>query len=236
VQKEQTWLPQLAPQLPLPIPEPLAQGEPAEGYPWSWSVYRWIDGQTATTDRIADLTEHALGVAEFLHALARVDATGGPLPGAHNFHRGGPPAFYDDETRQAIARLGDAVDADAAIAVWDAALASRWDGPPVWFHGDISPGNLLVDYGRLSAVIDFGTSGIGDPACDLAIAWTQFSGRSREAFRSAMDLDADTWARGRGWTLWKALIVAAGLEGEDPDAVEARRVVETVIEDHRLFT
>jgi aminoglycoside phosphotransferase (APT) family kinase protein len=237
VQKEQRWLPWLGQQLPLPISMPLAQGEPGEEYPWPWSVYAWIDGQTATTDRIADLPAYAHDLADFLLALSRIDATGGPEPGAHNFNRGGPPAFYDAETRRAIAHLDGVIDAHAATSVWEAALATQWDRPAVWFHGDVSEGNLLVRDGRLSAVIDFGTCGVGDPACDLAITWTQFFGESREVFRANIGSDSGTWARGRGWTLWKALIVAAGVMGsEHPEIRKALRIIDDVIEDHRRFS
>jgi aminoglycoside phosphotransferase (APT) family kinase protein len=237
VAKEQHWLPRLAPLLPLPIPAPLGKGQPAEGYPWPWSIYRWLDGEPASAGGIADLSRFAVDVAGFLVALQRVDATGGPPAGPHNFHRGGPPGFYDAETRQAIATLGGRIDTAAATEVWQAALAAPWHGPPVWFHGDIAVGNLLLQQGRLSAVIDFGTSGVGDPACDLAIAWTLFEGDSREAFRAALPLDAGTWARGRGWALWKALIVYAGLPGTNSREAEAsRRVIAEVLVDHRRFT
>lgn len=236
VEKEQYWLPKLAPHLPLPIPVPLAKGTPGEGYPWPWSVYRWRRGETAADDRIGHLTTFAQDLAGFLVALRQVDARGGPLPGQHNFFRGGPPAHYDEETRRALVALEGRIDTAAARDVWAAALAASWQGPPVWFHGDISWGNLLVEDGRLSAVIDFGTSGIGDPACDLAIAWTLFHGQSREAFRAGVALDAGTWARGRGWTLWKALIVYAGLPGTNSaEAEKSRRVIEEVLADHRRF-
>lgn len=236
VEKEQRWLPILAPQLPLPIPVPLAKGEPAEGYPWPWSVYGWIEGEQATIERIADLREFAATLAQFLVALQGIDATGGPAPGTHNFQRGGPLDFYDRETREAIARLGDSIDGDAAIEVWESALAAKWTSDPVWFHGDVAFGNLLVRDGRLSAVIDFGTSGVGDPSCDLAIAWTLFGGESREAYRAGLPLDEGTWARGLGWTIWKALIVAANPDpgGHHPEA-ESRRVIDEVIADHRRF-
>jgi aminoglycoside phosphotransferase (APT) family kinase protein len=135
-----------------------------------------------------------------------VEPDEGPAAGAHSFFRGCPPAHYDDETRAAIARLHGRVDADRATAAWDEALAAGWTGRPVWFHGDVAAGNLLVRDGVLSAVIDFGTSGVGDPACDLVVAWTFFSGASRAAFRAAVDRDDGTWARARGWALWKALI------------------------------
>ncbi|WP_432938511.1 aminoglycoside phosphotransferase family protein [Kribbella sp. CA-253562] len=231
VDKEDEWLPRLAPFLPVPVPELLGKGVPGEGYPFHWSIRRWIDGETSSVERISDLTEFAVAVAEFVLALQVCDATGGPLPGPHNFHRGGPPAYYDDQTRSALVALAGRIDVEAATEVWEAALASRFDGPPVWFHGDIASGNLLVRDGRLSAVIDFGTSGVGDPACDLVIAWTMFSGESRAAFRRTVDADAGTWARARGWALWKALIVMAA--GENVDA--NRLVIDEVLADHQRY-
>ena len=204
VEKEHRWLPRLAPRLPLPIPVPLAKGAPADGYPWQWSVYRWLEGETATIERIADLRQFAIALAEFLTALQRIDPAGGPPPGRHNFFRGGSLTVYDAESRQAIAALEGEIDADAATATWEAALAATWHGAPVWFHGDVAAGNLLVEGGRLSAVIDFGTSGVGDLSCDLAIALTLFRGESRDAFRAVLRPDDATWSRGRGWALWKA--------------------------------
>ena len=234
VEKEHRWLPTLAPLLPLPIPVPLAKGDPDEGYPWRWSVYRWLEGEPASVARIADLSRFATDLAEFLNALRRIDPAGGPPPGRHNFSRGGPPKVYDAETRQALAALEGRIDTAAASAVWEAALGSKWGGPPVWFHGDVASGNLLVEGGRLGAVIDFGTSGVGDPACDLAIAWTLFGGESRDAFRAAMGLDDATWARGRGWTLWKGLItLAEHIDTNPSQAAESRRVIDEVLADHR---
>ena len=234
VEKEHRWLPKLAPLLPLPVPVPLAKGAPAGGYPWQWSVYRWLEGEPASVGGIADLRRFATDLAEFLNALRRSDPTGGPPPGRHNFFRGGPLTVYDAETRQAIAALEGRVDTGAASAVWQAALGAKWDGSPVWFHGDVAAGNLLIEDGRLGAVIDFGTSGVGDPACDLAIAWTLFGGESRDAFRAAMGLDDATWARGRGWTLWKALITLAEHIDTDPSqAAGARRVIDEVLADRR---
>lgn len=234
VEKEHRWLPRLAPHLPLPIPVPLAKGMPAEGYPWHWSVYRWIEGDTARADRIGDMSAFATTLAHFLAALQRIDAAGGPPPGPHNFFRGGPLPTYEGEARQAIAALGDTIDGDAATAVLEAALAATWRGSPVWLHGDVAAGNLLVSDGRLRAVIDFGCSGVGDPACDVTIAWTLLSGESREAFRAGLPVDRATWARGRGWTLWKGLITLAEYIDTDPlKAAEARRVIDEVLDDHR---
>lgn len=231
VEKEQRWLPRLAPLLPLPIPTPLAAGEPASGYPWRWSIYRWIEGDAAAPERIGDPSDFATSLAQFILALQCIDPTDGPRPGPHNFCRGGPLTTYDTETRQAIAILNGRIDTDAATEVWEAALRTTWDRPPVWIHGDISTENLLVQAGRLSAVIDFGMLGIGDPACDLSIAWTLFSGKSREAFRAMLPLDPGTWARGRAWTLWKALIVASGLsETSTVEAVRVWRVIDEVLD------
>jgi aminoglycoside phosphotransferase (APT) family kinase protein len=235
VEKEHRWLPKLAPLLPLPIPTPLATGKPASGYPWRWSIYRWIDGDTATPERIRDLSGFAASLAQFLVALQRIDPTGGPAPGLHNFFRGGSLTTYDAETRQAIAVLSGKIDTAAATEVWEAALRTTCNRSPVWIHGDVSAGNLLVKEGRLSSVIDFGMLGVGDPACDLSIAWTLFDGESREAFRAMLPLDPDTWTRGRAWTLWKALIVAAGFA--ETNAVEASRpwrIIDRVLEERSI--
>jgi aminoglycoside phosphotransferase (APT) family kinase protein len=167
-------------------------------------------------------------------ALQNIDSTGGPVAGPHSFYRGGALATYDGETRRALAALEGKIDIDAATEVWETGLASTWQSNPVWVHGDISTGNLLVHEGQLSAVIDFGQLTIGDPACDLAIAWTLFEGKSREAFRAMLPLDAGTWARGRAWTLWKFLIVAAGLTNWNAgDAAQPRRIIDAVLADHR---
>lgn len=236
VQKEQTWLPKLAPLLPLPIPEPVAMGEPGEGYPWHWSVYRWREGEIAERAKIADLRQLAVDVAQFLAALQRIDPTGGPPPGTQNFFRGGDLAVYDGETREALNSLDSRIDTRAAREVWEVALAAKWSGLKVWVHGDVSALNLLVENGRLSAVIDFGCSCVGDPACDTVIAWTFFEGESREAFLNNLPVDESTWARGRGWALWKALITLAPNIDNDPAAAEKpRRVIEAVIGDHQRW-
>jgi aminoglycoside phosphotransferase (APT) family kinase protein len=233
VDKEQRWLPVLAPELPLPIPVPVAKGEPDSGFPYPWSVYRWLDGELASNARIADLPGFASALAGFLNALRRVDATGGPPPGEHNFFRGGPLATYEGETLRAIDALGGEVPREAVERVWADAMTTSWDREPVWVHGDVATGNLLVRDGRLAAVIDFGSSGIGDPACDTVIAWTFLSGASRARFRAELDVDPGTWSRGRGWALWKALISLVGhLERDAPDAALARRDIERILADH----
>jgi aminoglycoside phosphotransferase (APT) family kinase protein len=234
VEKEHAWLPRLAPLLPLSIPTPLGVGAPAEDYLWKWSVYSWLDGENAALNRIANLGRFAIDLGAFLSALQRIDPAGGPVAGPHNFFRGGLLSTYDAETRAALTALKGTIDIDAATEVWERALSTIWQHAPVWVHGDVGLGNLLVQAGRLSAVIDFGSLGVGDPACDLAIAWTLFGDVSRGIFRASLSLDADTWARGRGWTLWKALIVAAGLTNTNAaEAAEPWRIIEEVIADHR---
>ena len=230
VEKEHTWLPRLAPRLPFPIPVPLAMGSPDDEYPWPWSVRRWIDARVSSRERIRHLAAFARDVAGFLAALQRVDPAGGPAAGEHCFHRGGDLRVYDAQTHEAITALGPRIDGAAATEVWKAALEATWTGRAVWFHGDIASGNLLVDdRADLAAVIDFGTSGVGDPACDLVIAWTLFEGESRAEFRRLMPADDAMWARARGWALWKALIT---MDNPD-DAAQATRVAEAVLAEHR---
>jgi aminoglycoside phosphotransferase (APT) family kinase protein len=233
VDKEQRWLPVLAAQLPLPIPEPLAKGVPGNGFPRPWSVYGWIDGEPATAEGVTDMPGFAAGLADFLTALYRIDPAGGPGPGTHNFFRGGPVAVYDGETQDALAALQGQIDTSLAAQVWRAALRASWQGPPVWFHGDAQPGNLLVRDGKLSAVIDFGTSGVGDPACDTTIAWTFLSGESSRVFTERLPFDEATWARGRGWAIWKAMIVLVEALKDDPqDAAYTKGVIEAILADH----
>jgi aminoglycoside phosphotransferase (APT) family kinase protein len=234
VEKEQRWLPKLAPHLPLAIPVPLARGTPAEGYPWHWSVYRWLEGENATLDRIADPRDAAADLARFIAALQRIDPTGGPAPGRHNFFRGVPLALRDSFTRDAIARLHGVLDTDAATSAWEAALqAPASQGAPVWIHGDLQSGNLLAQRGRLSAVIDFGGLGVGDPACDLIVAWNLFSAEARDAFRAALPVDDATWARGRGWALSTGLVALPYYLDTNPVlAGISRRGIDEVLADH----
>jgi aminoglycoside phosphotransferase (APT) family kinase protein len=234
VDKEHTWLPKLAPHLPLTIPVLLARGNPAEGYPWHWCVSPWLEGENATAASISDLRRAAADLAHFITALHRIDATGGPPAGEHNFRRGVPLAQRDAGVRGSIPAWQGIVDTRAVTEAWDAALqAPAWQGPPVWVHGDLSSGNLLAHRGRLSAVIDFGCLGVGDPACDLIIAWELFSGESREVFRKELAVDDATWARGRGWAL-TALGALPYYRDTNPAIVaSSRRKIEAVLADHR---
>lgn len=206
-EKEWRWLPRLAPALPLAVPTPLALGEADAAYPWAWTVCRWIEGEPVRLERLADPDAASRDLAAFLIALRAQDAAGGPRPGAHNFHRGLPLVVRDASARAAIARLADVADPAALSWVWETALeAPAWDGPPTWIHGDLHRGNLLARDGRLCGVIDFGGLGVGDPACDLMVGWSLFEPRARAAFREALAPDDASWARGRGWALWNAVV------------------------------
>ncbi|MEV7092017.1 aminoglycoside phosphotransferase family protein [Amycolatopsis sp. NPDC051045] len=234
VDKEQRWLPALAPRLPLPIPVPLAHGKPGAEYPFSWSVHRWLDGEPASPDRISDPVRLAVDLAGFLAALQDVDPAGGPQPGKHNWFRGATLRTYEPVVQRALTALDGHVDVALAREIWKTALDARWDGRDVWFHGDVAPGNLLLGAGELAAVIDFGTCGVGDPSCDTAIAWTLLTADGRQAFRERLSVDDETWARGRGWALWKTLADCArtlGRAGEE--AVNARRVLAEVFGEYR---
>jgi len=173
-------------------------------------IHRWVLGEVAAPTEIAESRPFADDLADFLLALQRIESAGGPPPGVKNFHRGGHLSNYDGELREAIRLLGPRIDGSMITRHWEAALDSEWSHPPVWTHGDIAIGNLLARNGRLAGVIDFGGLAVGDPACDLSIAWTVFRGEGRKAFRSRLPLDAETWRRARAWTLWKGVVLAAG--------------------------
>jgi aminoglycoside phosphotransferase (APT) family kinase protein len=202
VDKEQQWLPKLAPYLPLAIPVPLAKGEPCERYPYRWSIYNWLEGERATPNHIADSRQAAIDLAQFINALEWIDTAGGPPPGLHNFYRGEPLAMRDEATRAAISSLREKYDVKAMTAMWDTAIAAPpWKTTPVWLHGDLHVENLLAVRGRLSAVIDFGGLGVGDPACDVMTAWLYLSAETRGVFRDTLAVDDATWIRARGWAL-----------------------------------
>ncbi|MBI4197826.1 MAG: aminoglycoside phosphotransferase family protein [Chloroflexi bacterium] len=235
VGKEHEWLPRLAPHLPLAIPMPLAKGAPGEGYPWHWSVYLWLEGENATIERLADPRQAATDLAQFITALQKIDPIGGPPAGPQNLSRGAPLIVRAARVHESIEALRGMIDIDAATEAWEAALqAPVWHSPPVWIHGDMLPGNLLVEKGRLSGVIDFECLGVGDPACDLMAAWALFSGESRDTFRSALSVDDATWMRGRGWALSWALIFIPYYLRTNPVGVRvARRTIDEVLADHR---
>ncbi len=210
IKKEVLWLPKLAPHLPLATPVPIAMGNPGRGYPSHWSVVNWLAGENAFLHGLSDTDQAATRLGEFVSTLQRLDTADGPLSGEQNVNRGVPLVVRDAMTREAITTLRGVFDIDELAAAWESALKiPQWSGPPAWLHGDLHSGNLLATDGQLTAVIDFGLMGVGDPACDVMVAWWLFSGRSRETFRSTIDVDDHTWDRGRGWALTVGVVAHA---------------------------
>ncbi|KAF1048106.1 aminoglycoside phosphotransferase family protein [Xylophilus sp.] len=206
VTKEVRWLPVLSDALSLPIPEVVGVGVPGDGYPFPWTIRRWIEGTPLTDATGVDRRLIAVDLAGVLRELHRLEPAG-LVPGSHSAGRGAPLQQWDEQTRDAVAALHGRIEAKSALRPWQDALEARAGAErAVWFHGDVAPGNLLARDGYLSAVIDFGLAGVGDPSCDLAIAWTWFDEDAREAFRAALGTDDATWRRGKGWALWKALV------------------------------
>jgi aminoglycoside phosphotransferase (APT) family kinase protein len=228
LEKELRWLPTLAPHLPLAVPEAVATGRPHAGYPFVWAIYRWVEGETFASDRVGDEHQAARQLAQFVANLRGLDASGAPRS-----RRDRSMHAQDAETRTAIEQLRGVIDADAVIAAWKMALeAPVWDGRAVWTHGDLLPPNLLVDRGRLLAVIDFGSMGVGDPAIDVIPAWSVFGVRGRRAFRAALGVDDATWARGRGFALHQALLIIPYYPATNPAFVTmATRTVDEVLGD-----
>ncbi|MFF4381247.1 aminoglycoside phosphotransferase family protein [Kitasatospora sp. NPDC001547] len=230
--KEFEWLPRLAPHLPLAVPVPVGVGEPGFGYPWPWAVSRWLDGEVATVEALADSSEAAVQLAGFLTALQRFEPGEIRVLGDREELTARPLAARDRATRAAIAEVDGSFDAAAMTELWEAATSAPGrDGPAVWFHGDFHTGNLLTVDGRLSAVIDFGGLGIGDPACDLVIAFTLMSAGPRAAFRAALGVDDATWIRGRGWALATALNAYTHYAAANPRvaAQTTRQITEALI-------
>lgn len=234
VEKEQKWLPIIAEKLSLSVSTPIAKGKPNKEYPWSWSIYKWLEGDTLSHNNIDNLNHLAKDLGSFLKELQAIDASGGPLAGQHNFYRGSSLSIYNEESRNAIENNSDTFDGGLLREIWSLALDSEWESDPVWLHGDIATGNLLVKDGKLCAVIDFGIVGIGDPSCDAAIAWNFFDDASREVFKNELNFDEGTWNRARGWALWKALITYDSYKNNDKvRAEEASNTIWTIIKDYK---
>ncbi|WP_282687042.1 MULTISPECIES: aminoglycoside phosphotransferase family protein [unclassified Streptomyces] len=230
--KEFQWLPRLAPHLPLAVPVPVGVGDPDFGYPWSWAVSRWLDGEVATVEALSDSSRAAMELAHFLSDLQRFAPEDVPAENIREDLTGWPLSDRDHATRLAIAEVDGMFDAAAMTELWDAALsAPGWDRPPVWFHGDFHTGNLLTVDGRLSAVIDFGGLGTGDPACDLMIAFTLMTADSRAVFRGALGVDDATWMRGRGWALATGLNAYTAYAAVNPRvaAQTSRQITQALI-------
>jgi aminoglycoside phosphotransferase (APT) family kinase protein len=233
VPKEQELLPQLAKRLSIRIPAPIKMGKPSADYPYPFSIYKWLLGKSINLLTLTDQEKEQLAfdLAKFLKELQAIMDVKGPEPGQHNWWRGDHVSVYDKGAREQIAELAEIIDVGQALALWDQACATRWNKAPIWIHGDFAIGNILMDSGKLSAVIDFGGAAVGDPACDLVIAWTYLSGKARETFISKMDMDPDTWLRARAWALWKATFELCQIPDKNsPEAGLQKRIIDEVVE------
>ncbi|MDX2050634.1 MAG: aminoglycoside phosphotransferase family protein [Rickettsiaceae bacterium] len=244
VPKEQELLPKLAKHLSVSIPAPIKMGKPSTDYPYPFSIYEWLPGKSINLLTLTDQDKEQLAfdLAKFLKELQAITDVKGPESGQHNWWRGYHVSIYDKGAREQIAELAEIIDAGQALALWDKACATKWDKKPVWIHGDFAIGNILMenhdeahrakaDGGKLSAVIDFGGAAVGDPACDLVIAWTYLSGKARDNFISEMDMDTDTWLRSRAWTLWKATFELCQIADKNsPEAQIQKQIIDEVVE------
>lgn len=256
VPQEQELLPQLAKRLSINIPAPIKMGKPSADYPYPFSIYKWLPGKSINLLTLTeeDKEQLAFDLSKFLKELQAITDVEGPEPGQHNWWRGDHVSVYDKDAREQIAALTEIIDAGQALALWDKACATRWNKTPVWIHGDFAIGNILIsnrhcepqsgeaiqafsgslhyarDDGRaykLSAVIDFGGAAVGDPACDLVIAWTYLTEKSREIFMSKRNMDPDTWLRARAWALWKATFELCQITDKtSPEAQAQKRIID----------
>jgi len=232
VSKEQELLPKLAKYLSISIPYPIKMGSPSAIYPYPFSIYRWLPGTsinllTLTTEEKEQL---AFDLAKFLKELQAITDLDGPTPGQHNWWRGDHISVYDKSAREQIAKLVGIIDSNKVLDLWEQACATAWNKAPVWIHGDFAVGNMVICKGKLSALIDFGGGAVGDPACDLVIAWTYLTGKAREIFINEMSLNADTWLRAKAWALWKATFELCQIEDKDSPELELqKRIIGEVI-------
>ena len=234
VPKEHSLITKLGKQLLIPIPKPVAMGRPSKDYPWNWSIYKYLEGESANSIELsdADLENIAYELANFLNELHKIDTKGTPFPGLHNYWRGEHFTVYECGALKYFKDLRDIINSDKVIKLWEKAAATKWEKPPVWIHGDLAPENFLIKDGSLSAVIDFGGCSIGDPACDLVIAFTFFKGKSREIFKKQVNLDENTWLRAKAWALWKAGFELTHIEDKSSSkAIEQIRIINEVLND-----
>lgn len=232
INTERTWLPKLAPHLPVSVPLPLGLGYPSKGYPWPWTIYTWLEGLNPDVDLLTEPELLASDIAQFITDMHRIDPTDAPPA-----RRGAPLEVQDPQVRQALKDLHDVIDIAAATRIWEECLqVPAWAQPPIWVHGDLMHGNLLVTEGRLSGVIDFEGVGIGDPACDLIPAWNLLPVSARDTFKITSNVDNDTWLRGKGWAFSMALIQLPYYKNTNLIlAANADHVIKEVLADSSLY-
>jgi aminoglycoside phosphotransferase (APT) family kinase protein len=223
IDTEFRWLPWLAERLLVEIPRPLARVGPSPRFPYPWSIHSWVDGECGTTALI-DRALLAVDLARLLRTLQALDTDGGPPSVEAYCWRGIPLRRRDASTREAIASSRELIDVAAVTSAWEAALDTpEWTGPAVWVHGDLAAGNLIFRDRRLAGVIDWACMAVGDPACDLVVAWELLDESSRDTFRAEVAVDDATWERGRGWALSTAVGALAYYEDTNPFMADQAR-------------
>lgn len=229
---EHTFLPLLASHLSVQIPRPIKMGTPSQDYPYPFSIYEWLEG---TSLNLLPLDTKAMEVlafdlARFLKELHSISDIDGPMPGQHNWWRGDHISVYNKGARNQIALLEGIIDCKKALDLWEKACSTKWTQPAVWIHGDFAIGNILLLNDKLTAIIDFGGNALGDPACDLVIAWTYLSGNARKIFVQQLGLDENTWLRARAWALWKATFELCQLQDKNSlEAIKQINIIETIL-------
>lgn len=204
--REERTLAVLGSSLRVATPRVVATGAPSAAFNRPWSVREWIEGHTLTAVETRDRETAISSVGDALKELQACDTVGGPWAGSASAYRGCHISVLGEGVQGGLLLL-DGRQAEGCRALWNAAVATVWTEPPVWVHGDVAPGNVLFDSsGRLTALIDFGQTCVGDPACDLAFAWLSCSSRERDLLHDRLELPEDAWLRGAAWALWKALI------------------------------
>ena len=230
--KEQIWLPRMT-GFAVVIPKVIGVGHPANEFPFAWSVMNWVYGNDATTDAIVDWVKAANDLGQFVTELRNQNSFGAPMAGKHNAFRGTALINLDHIARNAIDALGDVFDQANLLHIWEQALdVHPWTAPPVWIHGDIHAANIVMRNGHIAGIIDFGLMGVGDPACDLAPAWSFLPSHARDTFRAAADVDDKTWQRGKGWGFYIGVIALSYYRNRNPILSDiAEKAIQAVIED-----
>ncbi|MBP9792270.1 MAG: phosphotransferase [Rickettsiales bacterium] len=230
VAKEHNVLKKLRSRLSVNIPKPIFMGHPSKRYPWHWSIYEYLDGDSANSILLSDQEleglAHDLGVV--LNELHKIDITDAPLPGLHNYWRGEHISVYENGALRYFVQLEGLIDSEQVLSIWKKAVITKWQNSPLWIHGDLASSNILVKDGKLYAVIDFGGCAQGDPACDLMIAWMFFKGKSRQIFKNTIKLNEDTWLRAKAWALWKSSFELVNIA--DKSSIEALKYIEIIKE------
>lgn len=229
INKEWEWLPQISPFLKTPISEPLFKGTSTEFYPYPWLVSPWHQGSNPLLEQENEYEQLAKDLASFINQFHTIPLVNGPYS-----RRGVPLKAFDEETRNAIQQLDGEIRTKQVTKIWEHFLElPYWQKAPVWVHGDLLPGNIIIDNNRLNAVIDFSDLGVGDPACDLIVAWSLFNRNSRIVFKKhLLDLDEQTWQRGQGLALSIALIILPYYKHTNPGLVSvAKNMLRNVLDE-----